>query len=95
MLPLTARSEAAQAQSNMLARSCFCPLCRQHLDKVQALSQPQPGAQALQFRRKHAQSLLQQYLIILAKNYICYWRYPQYNAVSFCQIAALPITPCL
>ena len=52
-------------------------------DMVEELSQPKPGTQPLAFDSEHAQPLLNQYLIILKKNTIAYWRYPSYNAVRF------------
>ena len=52
-------------------------------EMVEELSQPKPGTSPLAFDSEHAQSLLNQYFIILKKNTIAYWRYPTYNAVRF------------
>ena len=52
-------------------------------EMVEELSQPKPGTSPLAFDSEHAQSLLNQYFIILKKNTIGYWRYPTYNAVRF------------
>ena len=41
------------------------------------LSQPAPGSAPLAFDSPFPQPLWAQYLIILKKNTICYWRYPQ------------------
>ncbi len=43
---------------------------------VAKLEQPEPGTAPLAFSRRYPQSLLSQYLIVLTKNFVCYWRYP-------------------
>jgi len=50
---------------------------------VGRLEQPEPGSVPLAFSRRYPQSLLSQYLVVLTKNFVCYWRYPTYNAVRF------------
>ena len=42
---------------------------------VERLSQPEAGSSPLAFATEYAQPLWRQYLIILAKNMVCYWRY--------------------
>ena len=41
---------------------------------VERLSQPEAGSSPLAFATEYAQPLWRQYLIILAKNMVCYWR---------------------
>ena len=41
---------------------------------VERLSQPEPGSAPLAFKTEYAQPLWRQYVIILAKNLVSYWR---------------------
>ncbi len=43
---------------------------------VGKLEQGDPSRGLLAFPRRYPQSLLSQYLIVLTKNTVCYWRYP-------------------
>jgi len=41
---------------------------------VERLGQPEAGSSPLAFATEYAQPLWRQYLIILTKNVVCYWR---------------------
>ncbi|KAK9861986.1 hypothetical protein WJX84_003567 [Apatococcus fuscideae] len=48
---------------------------------VEKLSQPKQESSPLQFSTRYHQPYWRQYLIILLKYFVCYWRYPQYNSI--------------
>ncbi len=53
-----------------------CASGRDTEELVRKLEQGDPSRGPLSFPRRYPQSLLSQYLIILTKNFVCYWRYP-------------------
>ena len=72
----------SQTRSSCRATSMHCiHVCREMDSLVERLSQPEPGSAPLRFATPYPQSTLQQYFILLRKNTVCYWRYPQYNNV--------------
>ena len=72
----------SQARSSCRATSMQCIyVCREMDSLVERLSQHEPGSAPLRFATPYPQSTLQQYFILLRKNTVCYWRYPQYNTV--------------
>ena len=54
----------------------MCAALRDTDQLVARLEQREAGRGPLAFQRRYPQSLLSQYLIILTKNFVCYWRYP-------------------
>ncbi|KAK9806328.1 hypothetical protein WJX72_010375 [[Myrmecia] bisecta] len=58
-------------------------LYRQTEELVASNSQPAPGSSPIAFATEYPQPLWAQYLALLAKNTISYWRNPAYNAVRF------------
>ena len=50
---------------------------------VEELSHANLDSQPLKFTRQYARSSWVQFVLILRKNFITYWRTPQYKAVSF------------
>lgn len=63
---------------------CVIPVNRRDTDALLSeLEQSVPGSAPLHFHTAYPQSLPRQYVIILIKNLVSYWRYPQYNAVRF------------
>ncbi|KAJ6793163.1 putative ABC transporter G family member 31 [Iris pallida] len=58
-------------------------LFRHNKDLVKNLSRPNSDVKELSFPTKYSQSFLSQYLACLWKQYLSYWRNPQYTAVRF------------
>ena len=59
----------------------YWAMCRRTEQMVQQLQHPKEGSKPLEFSALYSRSIWQQYIIILRKNLICYWRLPQYNAM--------------
>lgn len=49
-------------------------MCRENERRVREAALPVPGVPPLSFKTSYATPLFQQYLLILAKNSITYWR---------------------
>eukprot|EP00884_Botryococcus_braunii_P014151 jgi/Botrbrau1/22737/Bobra.0132s0074.2 len=58
-------------------------LARKNESTITALDRPREGAQPLHFDTVFARNTFAQFWAVLQKNFIIYWRSPQYNAVRF------------
>ncbi|BDA47821.1 probable pleiotropic drug resistance protein 1 [Coccomyxa sp. Obi] len=56
-------------------------LAKSNEDLVTQLQVPAPDSQPLRFEARFPRSFLQQFMIIIRKNFTLYWRLPDYNAV--------------
>jgi hypothetical protein len=54
---------------------------RSNAELIEQLQVPAPDSQPLHFEKRYARTLLEQFTIILRKNFTIYWRSPDYNAV--------------
>ncbi len=54
---------------------------RSNNELVTQLQVPAPDSQPLRFDKRYPRSFLEQFLIIIRKNFTLYWRLPDYNAV--------------
>ena len=54
-------------------------------------NRPKPGSQPLQFRTQYSRNAWTQFVLILGKNFITYWRTPQYKAVSYVVTALMGV----
>jgi hypothetical protein len=56
---------------------------RQNKVQVNRLSQPEPGTSDLYFATQYSQSIIGQFKACLWKQWLTYWRSPDYNLVRF------------
>ncbi|EIE18194.1 putative pleiotropic drug resistance protein 3 [Coccomyxa subellipsoidea C-169] len=56
-------------------------VARSNDELVTQLQVPAPDSQPLRFDKRYPRSFLEQFLIIIRKNFTLYWRLPDYNAV--------------
>ena len=66
--------------STELGKATVIAACRAYLAHVDSRMEVPASRGQLKHATRFAQPLLSQYGIILHKNFVSYWRYPQYNA---------------
>lgn len=57
--------------------------CRRAQDLVERLAVPAPGKKPLEFNYRYAQPLWMQYLLLLRREWLTYWRWPSYNGTRY------------
>lgn len=62
-------------------RACRTCASRSNGALVTQLQVPAPDSQPLRFDARYPRNFLQQFTIIIRKNFTLYWRLPDYNAV--------------
>ncbi|KAK9991985.1 hypothetical protein SO802_026970 [Lithocarpus litseifolius] len=88
MLEVTSASVEADLDIDFSRIYKDSPLHRDTIELVRQLSEPQPGSRDLHFPTPYAQSGWVQFTACLWKQYLSYWRSPEYNLARFLFIIA-------
>ncbi|XP_047334134.1 ABC transporter G family member 34-like [Impatiens glandulifera] len=83
MLEVTSPSMETQLNKDFAEVYANSSLYKRNQDFVNELNIPTPGSQDLHFPTKYSQSFTSQCHACLWKQYLSYWRNPQYNAIRF------------
>lgn len=68
---------------NTLSLDAMLLTNRRNQELIKQLSVPAPGSSDLYFPTKYAQSFGSQCKACFWKQYLSYWRHPQYNSIRF------------
>ncbi|KAK9142055.1 hypothetical protein Syun_011455 [Stephania yunnanensis] len=83
MLEATSRTVETQLGIDFAELYSFSSLCRRNKDFIKELSIPAPGSKDLYFPTQYSVSTWVQFKFCLWKQWLIYWRNPDYNVVRF------------
>ncbi|KAL4562385.1 hypothetical protein LXL04_034587 [Taraxacum kok-saghyz] len=83
MLEVSSESAESRLKIDFSQHYRSSPLCKRNVVLVEELSKPTSGAKELSFKTKYSQSMWGQFKYCIQKQWLSYWRTPDYNLVRF------------